>query len=121
MTGSGTNIPIGNKSVDVVTTFETIEHIDDYESFIKEIKRVLKPDGLAIISTPNDLEYGEGNHFHIHEFEHKELLTLIEKYFKNTKSYFQSTWKSVLMGELKDHESPTLDNVNLMNTDPLED
>ncbi|MFZ1523007.1 MAG: methyltransferase domain-containing protein [Candidatus Saccharimonadales bacterium] len=119
MTGSGTNIPIGNKSVDVVTTFETIEHIDDYESFIKEIKRVLKPDGLAIISTPNDLEYGEGNHFHIHEFEHKELLTLIEKYFKNTKSYFQSTWKSVLMGELKDHESPTLDNVNLMSTDIL--
>lgn len=93
----------------------------DYVAFIKEIKRVLKPDGLAIISTPNDIEYGEGNHFHIHEFEHKELLNLIERYFKNTKSYFQSTWKSVLMGELKDHESFSLDNVNLMNTDPLED
>lgn len=121
MTGSGTNIPIGDKSVDVVTTFETIEHIDDYESFIKEIKRVLKTDGVAVISTPNDLEYGEGNHFHIHEFEHKELLALIKKYFKNTKSYFQSTWRSVLMGELKDHGSSSLGTVTLMNTDPLED
>lgn len=121
MTGSGINIPIGDKSVDVVTTFETIEHIDDYESFIKEIKRVLKPDGLVIISTPNDLEYGEGNHFHIHEFEYSELMILINKYFKNTKSYFQSTWRSVLMGEVKDHESSSLDNINLINTDPLKD
>ncbi|HMS32097.1 MAG TPA: class I SAM-dependent methyltransferase [Candidatus Saccharibacteria bacterium] len=95
--GSGTNIPLDSASVDVVTTFETIEHIDDYEQFVREIKRVLKPDGLLIISTPNDSEYGEGNHFHIHEFEHEELKGLLFKYFKNQKNYFQSTWKSVMM------------------------
>jgi len=90
--GSGTEIPITDNSVDVVVTYETIEHIDDYEKFLQEIKRVLKKDGLALISTPNDEEYIEDNHFHLHEFTYPKLQKLATKYFKNHKSYFQSLW-----------------------------
>ena len=99
--GNGTQIPLGDDSVDVVVTFETIEHIEDYAQFLHEIKRVLKPDGLAIISTPNDLEFAEGNHFHIHEFEYQELTRAIKKYFKNISPYFQATWKYVMLGSEK--------------------
>ena len=97
--GDGEKIPLEDSSVDVVTTFETIEHIKDYRKFIKEVKRVLKPDGLALVSTPNDLEFAEGNHFHLHEFEQEELIGLLQKDFTHIKPYFQATWKVAMLGE----------------------
>lgn len=90
--GDGISIPLKEASVDVVVSFETIEHIEKYEIFMAEVKRVLKPDGLFILSTPNDVEFIEGNHFHIHEFEASELEALVARYFAHTKSYFQATW-----------------------------
>lgn len=90
--GDGTKIPLGNNSVDVVVSFETIEHIEDYKQFMDEIKRVLTTDGVLILSTPNDDEYSEENHFHVHEFRHKELKTLITEYFKHFEVYYQGDW-----------------------------
>jgi ubiquinone/menaquinone biosynthesis C-methylase UbiE len=92
LVGDGNKIPLQDSSVDVVITFETIEHIEDYEGFLYEIKRVLKPEGLLILSTPNDLEFAEGNHFHVHEFTYKELHKLVKKHFKHVEAYFQGTW-----------------------------
>lgn len=90
--GSAEAIPLEDHSVDVVVTFETIEHIEDYRKFMSEIKRVLKPDGFALISTPNDLEFPEGNHFHLHEFTQDELEGMVKDYFKNCKFTYQYTW-----------------------------
>jgi ubiquinone/menaquinone biosynthesis C-methylase UbiE len=90
--GDGVSIPLDDNSVEMVVTFETIEHIEDYKTFMSEIRRVLKDDGLLVLSTPNDVEFPESNHFHIHEFERDELDQLIKKYFKNTKWYFEGTW-----------------------------
>ena len=56
---------------------------------IKEIKRVLKPDGLLIISTPDKLYYTDKrnyiNKFHIKELYKKEFEDLINAYFSNNK------------------------------------
>ncbi len=90
--GDGVNIPLEDNAVDVVVSFETIEHIEDYKTFMGEVRRVLKDDGLFILSTPNDAEFPENNHFHIYEFEQKELKELISKFFKQTKWYFEATW-----------------------------
>lgn len=90
--GDGKDIPLADNSVEVVVSFETIEHIEDYRHFMAEVKRVLTDDGLFILSTPNDVEFPEGAHFHIHEFERKELQKLVAQYFKQTKEYFQATW-----------------------------
>lgn len=95
--GDAVAIPLEDDSVDVVVTFETIEHIEDYRAFIAEIDRVLAPDGIAIISTPNDLEFVEGNHFHLHEFVYDELLELVSPVFGHIEPYFQATWKSVML------------------------
>ena len=90
--GDGVSIPLGDASVDVVISFETIEHIQDYERFLDEVKRVLTPGGLLLLSTPNDLEFAEGNHFHVHEFKYDELKGVLAKRFKNLSSFFQGTW-----------------------------
>jgi ubiquinone/menaquinone biosynthesis C-methylase UbiE len=99
--GSGTAIPLEDDSVDVVVTFETIEHIDDYRTFVRELRRVLRPGGLAIVSTPNDLEYEENNHFHLHEFEREELNALLREHFPVIEEYFQATWKYVALDRLE--------------------
>lgn len=97
--GDGIKIPLDTDSVDLVVSFETIEHIEDYVTFMKEVKRVLKPNGMLLLSTPNDIEFAEGNHFHLHEFEQTELLKLIKKYYRNVKPYFQTTWISNMISE----------------------
>lgn len=57
--GSGTNLPLRNESVDVVTAFDVIEHLVGGESwqqgFLREIRRVLRPDGILLLTTPNRL------------------------------------------------------------------
>ncbi len=113
------NIPLPDHSIDVVITFETIEHIDDYAKFVSEIRRILKPGGLAIISTPNDLEFAEGNHFHRHEFEKDELLDLIGQHFPVVEEYYQATWKYVALDRLSALQGPELA-VRTLNTSPLD-
>ncbi len=101
LVGSGESIPLGDNSVDVVVSFETIEHVKDYEKFMQEIKRVMKHDGILVLSTPNEKEFTKGNHFHLHEFERSELESLVKKYFKNLKNYCQATWVSVMLAPEK--------------------
>ncbi|MBC7748018.1 MAG: class I SAM-dependent methyltransferase [Methylotenera sp.] len=85
MTGNATSIPLASQSVDVVVSFETIEHHDQHEEMIAEIRRVLKPGGLLIISTPDKLYYSDkrnfNNKFHVKELYKAEFVDLIIKVF----------------------------------------
>ena len=73
----------------MVTSFETIEHHDKHEEMMREIKRVLKPDGILIISSPNRLSYSDernySNPFHVKELYYDEFVNLLRKHFKYTK------------------------------------
>ena len=53
--GSADRIPCESHSFDLVVSFETIEHHDKHEEMLQEIKRVLKPDGILILSSPEKL------------------------------------------------------------------
>lgn len=54
---SGYSLPLEDESVDVFFAGECIEHIDDTEAFLAEVHRVLKPEGIAIFTTPNARPY----------------------------------------------------------------
>ena len=79
------NIPpfegIEDNTFDFVISFQVIEHIQDDALFLKEIHRVLKPSGKAIISTPNIKLSLTRNPWHIREYTPKELTKLMEKHF----------------------------------------
>ena len=49
------SIPFNDKSYDIVYAIEVIEHLENPVDFIKEVYRVLRPDGRFIITTPNVL------------------------------------------------------------------
>jgi SAM-dependent methyltransferase len=73
--------PFDDNSFDVVITFQVIEHIGDDFNFLKEIHRVLRPGGLAIITTPNRPMSLSRNPWHIREYTGKELGDLCSKMF----------------------------------------
>jgi 2-polyprenyl-3-methyl-5-hydroxy-6-metoxy-1,4-benzoquinol methylase len=82
-------LSIESNSIDVVISFETIEHIYEHEFFLKEIKRVLRNDGILIISTPEKQNYtdktGFINPFHKKELYAKDFSFLLKKFFLHTK------------------------------------
>ncbi|MEC0227944.1 glycosyltransferase [Paenibacillus alba] len=88
-------LPIEEHSVDVVVSFETIEHVNEslQKSFLNEIKRVLKPDGILIISTPNKLVYSDlrdyKNPYHIKEFYKDEYNDFLKGYFEEVEIFHQ--------------------------------
>ena len=91
--GNCAQIPLDDRSVDVVVSFETIEHHDQHEKMMCEIKRVLRPSGLLIISSPNKKTYSEDlgnhNHFHIKELYLEEFNNLLAASFSQVKLYGQ--------------------------------
>lgn len=47
------NMPFADDTFDILYAGEVIEHLVDTDSFMSEVRRVLKKDGLLIITTPN--------------------------------------------------------------------
>jgi O-antigen biosynthesis protein len=90
--GSVDKIPALDNSIDVIVSFETIEHVNEnlQKEFFRESKRVLKKNGALIVSTPNSNFYPSGNEFHIKEFNEKEFKEILKEYFSNISFYYQS-------------------------------
>jgi len=74
--------PFADNSFDIVVTFQVIEHIQDDVGFLKEIHRVLRPGGFAIITTPNRPMSLSRNPWHIREYTGRELGDLTRKTFQ---------------------------------------
>lgn len=70
-----------SNSFDCIISFQVIEHIKDHELFIKEIHRLLKPNGIAFITTPNKIKTIARNPWHFKEFDIHELEELVKIYF----------------------------------------
>jgi SAM-dependent methyltransferase len=83
--GNAEAIPIETGSIDVVVSFETIEHVQNPDRFVREISRVLTPDGLLIISTPNKNLYSPPgkvpNPYHCSEMGPEEFQALLHSAF----------------------------------------
>lgn len=88
--GNILDINFSKNYFDVVTCFETIEHVQNQEKAFTELHRVLKPKGLLIISSPNRKLTSPGksindhpdNPFHTKEYSTGEFISVLENYFE---------------------------------------
>ncbi|MGX5730461.1 methyltransferase domain-containing protein [Pseudoxanthomonas beigongshangi] len=91
--GDASCIPLPDASVDIVVSFETIEHLEPQAEMIAEIRRVLRPDGFLVISSPNKKTYaaqsGHHNEFHVKELYFSELDELLRTQFQEVRYYGQ--------------------------------
>jgi SAM-dependent methyltransferase len=104
------NIPpfsdLQDNTFDRVFSFQVIEHIENDNLFLKEIHRVLKPGGVALLTTPNQIKSLSRNPWHIREYTEGSLTQLARKYFAGVEmkgitgnekvlQYYQRNKKSV--------------------------
>jgi SAM-dependent methyltransferase len=80
--GNLADLPLPDASVDVVVNFQVIEHLWDQSQFVAECRRVLRPGGLLLMSTPNRITFTPGsdtplNPFHTRELDAAELAELL--------------------------------------------
>jgi 2-polyprenyl-3-methyl-5-hydroxy-6-metoxy-1,4-benzoquinol methylase len=87
-------------SFDVIISYETLEHVQAHERLLAGFVRLLKADGVLLISTPDKKNYTDAtgviNPHHVRELYAEEFKSLIDQYFKYKKIYtqkllFQST------------------------------
>ena len=107
--GSCAAIPIADHSVDVVVSFETLEHLEQHDEMMREVKRVLRPGGLAIISSPDRKQYsdlpGYHNPFHERELYREEFDALLHSHFANTVLFGQRVRAGSLIGPVQSSAS----------------
>jgi len=72
---------LADNGYDFVVSFQVIEHIENDALYLKEIYRVLKPGGTALITTPNRKMSLSRNPWHIREYLPDELSALARKFF----------------------------------------
>jgi SAM-dependent methyltransferase len=77
---------LADDSFDVVCSLQVLEHLHSPERFMGEARRILRPGGTCLITTPNRLMISPGsdkpvNPFHIFEFDHHQFLDFMQGYF----------------------------------------
>ncbi len=83
-------------SFNLITAFEIIEHLADWPALIAEARRLLRNDGLFLVSTPNVGYYAESrgetgpNPFHVHEFSCEEFLQALQAHFPHVQMLLQN-------------------------------
>jgi SAM-dependent methyltransferase len=78
----GCELPFPADAFDAIVSFQVVEHIESDQSFVGELARVLRPEGVALLTTPNRaLRLAPGqrpwNRFHRREYAHSELRSLL--------------------------------------------
>jgi len=91
--GDAEQLPFDDKQFDLVVSFETIEHLEYPEDFLREIARVKTEDAIVVISCPNDHYYAEmipdySNEFHKARYHFYEFQEIAEKILGQTEEYY---------------------------------
>jgi SAM-dependent methyltransferase len=81
-------------SFDLVVCFEMIEHIEEHDALVSEVARLLRQNGIFIVSTPDRETYTEAadfhNPFHVRELSRPELVELLVSRFSHAALWGQS-------------------------------
>ncbi len=87
-------LPFSDGSFDMVVAFEVLEHLHDWDGFLREAARVLTRTGCLLVSTPNRTYYettrSEPNPFHVHEFAYDELQAALRARFSDFRIYLEN-------------------------------
>ncbi len=103
--GDVTRLPFEDSSFEVAISFEVIEHLDRPEDLVVEAKRVVRDDGLFLVSTPDKQTYSNDrnsvNPYHVKEMYEAEFREILERHFEHVTLYRQGAFAGslILAGE----------------------
>ena len=103
--GDCSELPLKAGSLDAVVAFEVIEHLRNWKGLLQESRRVLRPDGRLIVSTPNRPFYEktrtEPNPFHVHEFDYSEFKSELESVFPHVTIFLENHAQAIAFSPLE--------------------
>ena len=117
-------LPHAEGSFELVVAFEVIEHLEDWRGFLREVRRVLVPNGQMVVSTPNKLYYTESrgpdgaNPFHVHEFDFGEFRAELTAVFPYVSLFLENHVEGFTF---QPHEAGSTAEVRVDAGDPVPD
>lgn len=91
--GDITNLPLPSASFDIVTAIEVIEHIPQVDLFLAEVRRVLRPNGIFLLTTPHSIRRDAVvDPYHVREFRQSELAQLLATRFSGVEVFGAKPW-----------------------------
>lgn len=83
--GNLDSLPLRDEAADLVVSLQVIEHLWDLPRFLRECRRVLRPGGSLVVSTPNRPVFSPGlgrgepptNPFHVEEFDAEQVANVL--------------------------------------------
>ncbi len=110
-------LKLPKNSVDVIVSFETIEHVENPQKLMRLLKGFLSKDGVAIWSTPDKKHSTHDNEFHLHEMSALEFRTTLKKMFKSNVFFKQINQVSTSIFQTQNQIKPQYEyNFNEMGT-----
>ena len=100
-------LPFADASFEAITAFEMIEHLQHAPAFLSAARRLLRPEGVLLISTPNRAYYAEArgtagpNPFHTREYDHAEFTALLKDAFPHVYVWTQNHAAGIVFAPAK--------------------
>lgn len=99
-------LPFEAERFDVVLSFQVIEHVPDADAYLREVRRVLKRDGVFVIATPDRATrllplQRPWNRFHLVEHSDASLTKLLARHFTDVDMLHMSGAPEVIRDELR--------------------
>jgi SAM-dependent methyltransferase len=98
-TADARHLPCSDDSFDLIVCFDLIEHMSEGHHALSEFARVLRSDGLLLISSPNPRVYPAGNPHHVHEYVPEELREALGHHFLHVSLGAQQAWIGSLVSD----------------------
>lgn len=90
---SALELPFDDDRFDAVVSFETLEHLAEHDELMTEFRRVLKPGGFLLMSSPDRKTYSDDtgfeNEFHVRELYRDQFEDLLQRHFPNFRLFGQ--------------------------------
>lgn len=102
-------VPLDNRTAGLVVAFELIEHLSNPDSMLTEARRILSPEGLFCVSTPNAAYYDASrgdtgpNPFHVREYSLEEFRGLLMGHFPSVAMFAQNHTPAISFQSLERH------------------
>lgn len=119
-------LKLGRKKFDLIVSLETIEHVDDTEFFLNNIKNNLAKGGNVIMSCPNDHWYykgGGGNRFHKRRYSFQEFKAVTTKILGEPSYWSVGTFAigyGVISEAVVDETVTSADQISMLNAREIE-
>ncbi|MBN1535971.1 MAG: class I SAM-dependent methyltransferase [Anaerolineales bacterium] len=99
--GAGENIPLPDKTFDVILSHEVLEHVQDDRQAVEEMSRLLRPGGRMVIFVPNRGYPFETHGIYWHGKYHFGNIPMI--------NYLPDTWRNRLAPHVRVYSTHTLE------------